>query len=67
MNFLFQLLDLKKEYTIVLVTHILRQAKRLADYVIFMYLGVVVEHGPAQQVFEHPREKRTQAYLEGQF
>ena len=62
-----RLLDLKKEYTIVLVTHILRQAKRLADYVIFMYLGVVVEHGPAQQVFEHPREKRTQAYLEGQF
>jgi len=38
-------LELKKEYTIVIVTHILRQAKRLADYVIFLYLGELVEHG----------------------
>jgi phosphate transport system ATP-binding protein len=61
------LLDLKNEYTIVLVTHILRQAKRLADYVIFMYLGEVVECGPAEQVFESPQQERTRAYLEGQF
>ena len=58
---------LKSEYTIVLVTHILRQAKRLADFVIFMYLGEVVEFGPAAQVFEQPRQERTRAYLEGQF
>ncbi len=57
--------ELKQQYTIVLVTHILRQAKRLADYVIFMYLGEVVEHGPAHEVFTHPREERTRAYLEG--
>jgi phosphate transport system ATP-binding protein len=62
-----RLLDLKSEYTIVLVTHILRQAKRLADYVIFMYLGEVVECGPAEQIFEHPQQERTRAYLEGQF
>ncbi|MBN1538267.1 MAG: phosphate ABC transporter ATP-binding protein [Anaerolineales bacterium] len=62
-----RLLDLKNEYTIVLVTHILRQAKRLADYVVFMYLGEVVECGPAQQVFENPQQERTRAYLEGQF
>jgi phosphate transport system ATP-binding protein len=62
-----RLLELRQQYTIVLVTHILRQAKRLADYVVFMYLGEVVEHGPAQQVFENPREARTRAYLEGQF
>jgi len=62
-----RLLDLKQEYTIVMVTHILRQAKRLADYVIFMYLGEVVEHGPADEVFENPRQLRTQAYLSGQF
>ncbi len=62
-----RLLDLKKEYTIVLVTHILRQAKRLADNVIFMYLGEVVELGPAHEVFEHPRQERTRAYLAGQF
>lgn len=59
--------DLKREYTIVLVSHILRQARRLADYVIFIYLGQVVEHGPAREVFEHPKQERTRAYLEGLF
>ena len=58
--------ELKEKYTTVLVTHILRQAKRLADYVIFMYLGEVVEAGPAHEIFEHPKEARTRAYLEGQ-
>lgn len=62
-----RLLDLKQEYTIVLVTHILRQAKRLADYVVFMYLGELVEQGPARQVFDNPQQERTRAYLEGQF
>jgi len=62
-----RLLDLKEEYTIVLVTHILRQARRMADYVIFMYLGEVVEAGLAHEVFEHPHEERTRAYLEGVF
>ena len=62
-----RLLDLKGDYTIVLVTHILRQARRLADYVVFMYLGEVVECGSASQVFENPRRERTRAYLEGQF
>jgi len=62
-----RLIALKGEYTIVLVTHILRQAKRLADYVIFMYLGEMVESGTAQQVFEQPKKERTRAYLAGQF
>jgi phosphate transport system ATP-binding protein len=62
-----RLLELKQTYSVVLVTHILRQARRLADYVIFMYLGEVVEHGPARQVLENPRQARTRAYLEGQF
>ena len=66
-NIEMRLLDLKDRYTIVLVTHILRQARRLADYVIFMYLGEVIEYGPAHQVFENPRQERTRAYLEGQF
>lgn len=60
-------LELKKDYTIVLVTHILRQAKRLADYVIFLYLGDLVEHGPAEQFFKNPKDPKTQAYLSGQF
>ena len=62
-----RLLDLKRHYTVVLVTHILRQARRLADYVIYMYLGEVVEAGLAHDVFFNPREERTRAYLEGQF
>jgi len=57
--------ELKAQYTIVLVTHTLRQAKRLADYVIFMYLGEVVEQGPAREVFDHPREERTKAFING--
>lgn len=62
-----RLLGLKEEYTIVLVTHILRQARRLADYVVFMYLGEIVECGPAAEFFENPREARTRAYLRGEF
>lgn len=61
-----RLLELKAGYTIVLVTHVLRQARRLADYVLFMYMGELVEHGPAAQVFQNPQQKRTQAYLKGE-
>ena len=62
-----KLIELKQSYTIVVVTHILRQAKRLADYVIFMYLGEVVEAGLAEEVFLHPKQDRTKAYLDGIF
>ena len=57
--------DLKSTYSIVLVTHILRQARRLADYVIFFFMGELIEHGPAQEVFNNPRHDRTKAYLAG--
>jgi phosphate transport system ATP-binding protein len=62
-----QFLALKSRYTIVLVTHILRQARRLADYVVFLYDGRIMEHGPAEQVFGAPREKLTREYIEGVF
>lgn len=62
-----QLLELKKDYTIVIVTHNLRQAKRLADYVIFLYLGELVEHGSAKDFFNNPKQERTKAYLKGEF
>jgi phosphate transport system ATP-binding protein len=58
-------LELKQEYTIVVVTHILRQARRIADYLIFMYMGEIIEHGPAQEILENPKEKRTQEYVKG--
>ena len=51
----------------MMVTHILRQAKRLSDYVIFMYLGEVIEHGPAEEELNNPCEARTRAYLHGEF
>ncbi len=62
-----RLMDLRKDYTIVIVTHTLRQAKRLGDYVAYMYLGEVIEAGPAKEVFNNPKHERTRAYLEGQF
>jgi len=61
-----KLVELKKDYTIVIVTHILRQARRLADYVAFLYLGELIEFGPASEVLNHPKEPKTQAYVRGE-
>ncbi len=58
---------LKDQYSIVLVTHTLRQAKRIADYVVFMYLGEVIEAGSAAEFFSNPKEKLTKEYLDGYF
>lgn len=60
-------LELKKQYTIVLVTHIMRQARRLADYVMFVYFGSLIEHGPADEFFKNPKDARTEAYINGLF
>jgi len=61
-----RLIELKSDYTVIVVTHILRQAKRIADYIAFLYLGELVEHGPAAEVFANPRDPRTRAYLTGE-
>ena len=58
-------LELKKQYTVIFVTHTLRQAKRIADYVIFIYLGRLIEHGPAAELFNNPKRAETRAYIEG--
>ena len=58
---------LKEKYTIILVTHTLRQAKRIADYVVFMYLGEVIEQGTNYEVFENPKMEKTKLYLGGTF
>ena len=60
----FQLL--KKKYTIVVVTHILRQARRIADNVIFLYMGELIEQGPAEQFFNSPKQEKTKAYISGE-
>jgi phosphate transport system ATP-binding protein len=59
--------QLKSNYSIVLVTHTLRQAKRIADYVVFMYLGEVIEAGPADEIFNHPQKELTREYISGYF
>jgi phosphate transport system ATP-binding protein len=59
--------ELKNQYTIVMVTHSLRQARRIADNVIFMYLGEIIEQGTASQVFDNPVEEMTKAYMQGSF
>ena len=56
---------LKKDYSIVMVTHTLRQAQRIADHVIFMYLGEVIEQGDAKQIFNNPQHELTKNYLSG--
>jgi phosphate transport system ATP-binding protein len=60
-----QLRSIRQETTLVVVTHLLRQARRLADYVIFLWMGELVEAGPAAHVFGDPQDLRTRAYLAG--
>jgi len=59
------LTNLKKDYSIVIVTHNLQQAARIADYVAFFYQGEIVEQGEAKEFFVNPREKQTENYLRG--
>jgi len=59
--------ELKKELTVVLVTHNMQQAARCSDFTGFFYLGELVEFGPTAQVFENPRDKRTEDYVTGRF
>jgi phosphate transport system ATP-binding protein len=61
------IIKLRGEVAIVIVTHNLQQAQRVADQVGFMYLGDLVEYGPAGQVFGAPRTERTRAYVSGSF
>jgi phosphate transport system ATP-binding protein len=59
--------ELKKDFTIAIVTHNMQQAARCADQVAFFYLGEMVEVAPAAQMFTAPRERRTQEYITGRF
>ena len=59
--------QLKAEYTIVIVTHNMQQATRVADQTAFFYLGKLVEFAPTRELFNNPREKQTEAYITGRF
>ena len=61
------ILELRETLAIVIVTHNLQQAHRVGDQVAFMYLGDLVEYGPAEQVFSAPRAERTRDYVRGAF
>jgi len=59
--------DLKKEYTVVIVTHNMQQAARVADDAVFFLAGEVVEAGPSGNLFCRPRDRRTERYVTGRF
>jgi phosphate transport system ATP-binding protein len=60
-------IKLKEKYTVILVTHTLRQARRIADFIVFMYLGKIVESGPTDEFFNNPKKQLTREYLSGSF
>ena len=59
--------ELKKNYTVVIVTPNMQQATRIADYTAFFLVGEVVEYAPTTDLFSHPREKKTEDYITGRF
>jgi phosphate transport system ATP-binding protein len=59
--------ELKKDYTIIIVTHNMQQAARISDYTAFLYMGELIEYGPTETIFTNPREEQTEAYVTGRF
>jgi phosphate transport system ATP-binding protein len=59
--------DLKKDYTIVIVTHSMQQAARISDYTAFFYMGDLIEHGATEKIFEKPENQKTEDYITGRF
>lgn len=59
--------ELKKNYTVVIVTHNMQQAARVSDYTAFMYLGKLIEYNTTKKIFENPDEELTERYISGRF
>ena len=59
--------ELKKKYTIIIVTHNMQQAARISDHTAFFYMGELIEFGPTKVVFTNPKEIKTQNYVTGRF
>lgn len=59
--------SLKKEFTIVIVTHSMQQARRISDRTAFFLMGELVEHDDTQIIFSNPKDDRTQGYVNGDF
>jgi phosphate transport system ATP-binding protein len=60
-------IELKQNYTVVIVTHNMQQASRVSDFTAFMYLGELVEYGRTKDIFESPKSKLTEQYITGEF
>ncbi|HSU54743.1 MAG TPA: phosphate ABC transporter ATP-binding protein PstB [Candidatus Dormibacteraeota bacterium] len=61
------ILELKKDYTIIIVTHNMQQAARISDFTAFFYLGELIEFGPTSRIFTSPTKKQTEDYVTGRF
>ena len=59
--------ELKKEFTIVIVTHNMQQAARISDYTAFFMMGEIVEFNETAKLFKEPKEKKTEDYITGRF
>ena len=59
--------ELKADYTLIIVTHNMQQAARVADWTLFMLNGEIVEYGPTKKIFTYPDDKRTEDYVTGRF
>ena len=61
------IVELKKSYTIIIVTHNMQQAARVSDYTAYMYLGELIEYGDTDMIFTRPTRKETEDYITGKF
>ena len=59
--------SLKEKYTVIIVTHNMQQATRIADYTAFFLVGEVIEYGETEELFSHPKQKKTEDYVTGRF
>ena len=61
------MVELKKNYTVIIVTHNMQQAARVADKTAFFFMGDLIEYGQTEQIFHNPQREKTKAYVSGQF
>jgi len=61
------ILELKRDFTIVIVTHNMQQAARISDFTAFFYLGKLIEYDSTAKIFTHPARKQTEDYVTGRF
>ena len=61
------MVELKKNYTVIIVTHNMQQAARVADKTAFFFMGDLIEYGQTEQIFNNPQREKTKAYVSGQF